>query len=78
MIILDYGNNDVVHFYCDKCEFNGEYDISNLITDNCAVDIEVVCELCKDYYMLYVLKCKDITMAKELSAKFEALKLKEG
>jgi hypothetical protein len=29
MIVVDYDNQNVVKFYCDKCDFHGEYDIIN-------------------------------------------------
>ena len=75
MIVVDYDDNSVVKFYCDKCDFHGEYDISSLLTDNCAVDIDVVCELCGEHYVLYVLKCKDSAQAKDLNARLEFLKI---
>lgn len=78
MIVVDYDNNYVVKFYCDKCDFHGEYDISSLLTDNCAVDIDVICDLCGDSYVLYVLKCKDPAQAKELNARLEFLKIKRA
>lgn len=78
MVVIDYDHKDVVKFYCDKCDFHGEYDISGLLTDNCVVDIDVICELCGDSYVLYVLKCVDAGQAKELNAKLEFLKLKRS
>jgi len=78
MIVVDYGVEHVIRFYCDKCDFNGEYDVSNLITDNCALDIDVICEMCGDCYVLYVLKCVDPAQAKELNARLEFLKYKRS
>jgi len=78
MIVVDYDHQYVVKFYCDKCDFHGEYDISSLLTDNCAVDIDVICDLCGDSYVLYVLKCKDPAQAKELNARLEFLKIKRA
>jgi hypothetical protein len=78
MIVVDYDNQSVVKFYCDKCNFHGEYDISSLLTDNCAVDVDVICDLCGEYYVLYVLKCKDAAQAKELNARLEFLKIKRA
>ena len=75
MIIVDYDNRNVVKFYCDKCDFHGEYDINSLLTDNCAVDVDVICDLCGECYVLYVLKCKDPAQAKDLNARMEFLKI---
>jgi len=76
MIVVDYDNQHVVKFYCDKCNFHGEYDISSLLTDNCAIDVDVICDLCGDCYVLYVLKCNDPAQAKDLNTKLRFLKLK--
>lgn len=78
MIVVDYDHKYVVKFYCDKCDFHGEYDISSLLSDNCAIDVDVICELCGDSYVLYVLKCKDPAQAKELNARLEFLKIKRA
>lgn len=75
MIVVDYDHKYVVKFYCDKCDFHGEYDISSLLTDNCAIDVDVICDLCGDCYVLYVLKCKDPVQAKDLNARLEFLKI---
>jgi hypothetical protein len=75
MIVVDYDHQYVVKFYCDKCDFRGEYDISNLLTDNCAIDVDVICDLCGDSRVLYVLKCEDEAQAKELNAKLAFLKI---
>jgi len=73
MRVVDY-TDGVVSFYCAKCDFRGEYDLTSLISDNCAFDIEVICELCNDHTVLYFLRCTDPVLEKELNAKFEALK----
>ena len=75
MIVVDYDNQNVVKFYCDKCDFHGEYDINGLLTDNCAVDVDVICDLCGECYVLYVVKCKDPAQAKDLNARVEFLKI---
>jgi hypothetical protein len=78
MVIVDYDGKNVVKFYCKKCDFHGEYDVQFLVSDNCAVDIDVICELCGDTYILYVLKCIDPAQAKELNARLEFLKYKRA
>jgi hypothetical protein len=78
MVIVEYDRNNVVKFYCDECDFHGEYDVQFLVSDNCAVDIDVICELCGDTYILYVLKCIDPAQAKELNARLEFLKYKRA
>jgi len=75
MIVVNYDSKYVVKFYCDKCAFDGEYDISSLLTDNCAIDVDVICDLCGDCYVLYVLKCKAPAQAKDLNARLEFLKI---
>ena len=78
MIVVDYDSQYVVKFYCDKCNFHGEYDISSLLSDNCAIDVDVICDLCGDSYVLYVLKCKDPAQAKDLNALLRFLKIKRA
>ncbi len=75
MRITNY-DDDVIEFRCDACDFLGEMDISSLLTDNCVIDIDVVCELCSDMSVLYVLKCTDPVQAKPLSAMLETLRIK--
>jgi len=75
MIVVGY-EEAKVEFYCDRCDFHGEYDINNLLSDNCAVDVEVVCDLCGDKRILYVLKCNDESQAKELNEYLKFLKVK--
>jgi hypothetical protein len=77
MIIVDYDSkSDTVKFYCESCDFRGEYDIGSCVSDNCAVDIDIICELCGDLYVLYVLKCDNEALADELNAKLNALRVK--
>jgi hypothetical protein len=78
MIVVAYNYRNVVEFYCDKCDFHGEYDITNLLTDNCAIDVDVICDVCGDTRVIYVLRCKDPAQAKELNARFEFLKIKRA
>jgi hypothetical protein len=78
MIVVDYNNESIVKFYCGECNFHGECDIKNMLSDNCVVDVDVICDICGDSYTLYVLKCKDEERAKELSAKLEFLKYKRA
>jgi hypothetical protein len=78
MIVVDCDSKYIVKFYCDKCNLHGEYSIDDLLTDNCAIDVDVVCDLCGDVYVLYVLKCKDPMQAKELNARLEFLKIKRA
>ncbi len=76
MRVLDYDESGIVKFYCPKCDFLGEVGISYLLSDNCAIDIDIICELCNDTSILYVLRCTDPTQAKQLSAMLETLKIK--
>lgn len=78
MVVVNYYENDIVGFYCGKCDFRGEYDIKSLVSDNCVVDVDIVCDICGDTNVLYVLKCNDPAQAKELNAKLEFLKYKRA
>ena len=78
MIVVDYDHKYTVKFYCDKCDFHGEYDTSSLLTDNCVIDVDAICDLCGDSYVLYILKCKDAAQAKELNARLKFLKIKRA
>lgn len=64
----------LIEFYCDKCNHSGEQDINNLLEDNCVLDIEVECPLCKDMTILYVTSCKDEYETNYLNAKLKLLK----
>ena len=73
MEITKYSNG-IVRFYCEKCDFIGEYDLSNLLTDNCVLKTNVICDLCGDSQYLYILKCKDQSESLRLNAEFQKLK----
>jgi len=74
--VTEYTYDERVRFYCDKCGFIGEYDVGSSLSDNCVLDVEVVCGLCGDMTILYVLKCKDEFRAKLLNVEFKALKIR--
>jgi len=73
--VIEY-ENGFVYFRCDKCDFWGGMDISSSLSDNCAIDVDVICELCGEDTVLYVLICKDPTYAKELNDKLGSLRVK--
>ena len=73
--VIEY-EHGFVYFRCDKCDFWGGMDISGSLKDNCAVDVDVVCESCGEDTVLYILKCQDPAYAKELNAKLGALRAK--
>jgi len=75
--VLEY-KEGFVYFRCDKCDFWGGMDISSCLSDNCVVDIDVHCDVCGDYTVLYVLKCTDQAFADELNAKLGALRVKRS
>jgi hypothetical protein len=66
----------IIKFRCDSCNFMGELDIRSSLEDNCVLDVDVVCELCGDSYVFYLLKCKDEFEAERLHGKLKALKIK--
>jgi len=76
VIVAEYSNSNTVKFYCEKCEYIGEYDLSGMLTDNCVFDVDVICEICSDLSVLYVLRCKDPAQAKVLNDTMESLRLK--
>ncbi len=78
MVRIEEYKSEVVSFYCDKCDFHGEYDINPMLSDNCVVDVDVICELCGECVTLYVLKCKDEIEADLLNAKFKSLKSRKA
>jgi len=75
VIVTNY-DKDIVEFYCENCDFKGFYDVSNLVKEDCAIDIDIVCEFCGAATVLYVVKCKDPARAKELNAQIGAMRLK--
>ncbi len=77
IVVNDYGDS-IVEFYCSKCNFHGEYDVKSMISDNCVIDIDIICDICGDLCILYVLKCTDPAQAKELNARLEFLKYKRA
>jgi len=64
----------LIEFYCDKCNINGKQDISDLLEDNCALDIEVMCLSCEEMTVLYMIRCKDEYEMKYLDAQLKLLK----
>lgn len=76
MRIIEYING-CLKFYCEKCDFYGEYDINNLLEDNCTFKVVVVCELCNDFKNVYILRCKDQSESLRLNAEFQNLKEKD-
>ncbi|KKM01709.1 hypothetical protein LCGC14_1791690 [marine sediment metagenome] len=77
MRITNY-DSAMIEFCCDACDFLGEIDISSLLTDNCVVSVDVVCDVCGSLFVLYVLICTDPAEAKLLNAKLEFLKVKRS
>lgn len=78
MRVTNYTNEETIEFCCDKCGFLGELGITYLLSDNCVFDLDVVCDLCGDSSVLYILKCIDPAMAKELQARMNFLKVKRA
>ncbi len=75
--VTDY-EDGYVCFRCDKCVFIGDMDITGSLKDNCAIDVDVICRICGESTVLYVLKCADPAYAKELNAKLCALRAKRS
>ena len=71
--VVDY-REGLVEFHCDKCNIYGKQDINDLLEDNCALDIEVECQSCKEMTVLYVVMCKDEYEMKYLNAQLRLLK----
>ena len=64
----------IVGYHCEDCEKTFTEDISNRITDNCALDIDVICKDCGESSVLYFTRCTEEYMAKELMAKIVKIK----
>jgi len=74
--VLDYDNSCNLKFHCDNCNFYGHYDITNLLSDNCAIEVKVICDICGSAQTVYILRCSDEARAKELNEYLKFLKIK--
>lgn len=74
MIQVKSYNNGLIQFYCTKCELKEQKDVSELLNDNCVLEVEIECPQCKDVYILYIVKCTDEAFTKSLNAEFMVLK----
>ena len=63
-----------IGYHCEDCERTFTEDISDVITDNCALDIDVICEDCGESNVVYFIRCTEEYMAKELMAKINRAK----
>jgi len=75
MRILDYKDKRLM-FYCEKCDIYGEYDLQSVLSDNCAVDVEVFCDNCGASEVVYILICYNQSLATVLQAQLNNLKEK--
>jgi len=73
MQIISY-DNKILSFYCEHCDIHGEYDLSSILTDNCVVDVDVICDKCGDSNVVYILICYDQSIAPLLEAKLASIK----
>jgi predicted amidophosphoribosyltransferase len=48
-----------IGFHCEGCELTYTKDISKDITNNCALDIEVICKECGETGVLYFIRCTE-------------------
>lgn len=74
-IIVKSYSDKIINFECDGCKINDTYDVSNLITDNCALDIDIACRECTNTSVVYILCCTDAALAKDLNSRLEVLRL---
>ena len=74
MIVVHKYNDGIAYFTC--CETPYKYNFANLLSDDCVIDVDLVCPNCGQTYVLYVLKCGNAAIAKELGAQLEVLKLR--
>jgi len=56
-------------YECESCGLTFTKDISERITDNCALDVDVICKECGENGVVYFTRCTEEYMAKELLAK---------
>ena len=76
--VKEYKDNGVVRYICSDCEKNGELDVSEKLSDNCALSIPIACEYCGSSRLLYILVCKDVIYAKELISVLSTFKDEGG
>jgi len=67
-------NDGIAYFIC--CDKHYSYNFANMLSDDCVVDVDLVCPICGQTYVLYVLKCSNAAIAKELNDQLEVLKLR--
>jgi hypothetical protein len=74
MIVREYDVDEVVHYYCECCGLEGKLNLSSVVSDNCAIEVDVRCASCREAYVLFVIKCKDEALADDLNARLNVLK----
>ena len=67
-------DNGKIGYNCEDCSQTFTEDILERITDNCALDVDVICKACGESGVLYFIKCTEEYMAKELIAKIQRAK----
>lgn len=75
MRITNY-ENGFVRFECIDCKVEVNRDVRDIISDNCALDIDLRCPVCDSIKILYFLRCTNPAMAKDLNTTLEVLKLR--
>jgi hypothetical protein len=63
-----------IGYNCEDCDRTFTEDITERITDNCALDVDVICKECGELGVLYFIRCTEEYMAKELMAKIQGAK----
>ena len=61
-------------YRCNDCGKTFSEDITERITDNCALDIEIICRECGEVGVLYFTRCTEEYRAKELVARMARMK----
>lgn len=74
MVSIYKYNDGVVYFTC--CDSHHTYSFADMIYDDCVFDVDVVCPTCGHLRVVYMLKCSNAAIAKELNAQLEVLKIR--
>lgn len=72
----DIGSVKTVLLWCDECRVDCYHDLSDKITDNCALAFDLDCPGCGCKKTLFFLRCTNPALAKDLNAELEVLRIK--
>lgn len=74
MVSIYRYNDGTAYFTC--CDKHYHYDFADKLSADCVFDVEIMCPNCGQKKVLYVLRCCNAAIAKELNAQLEVLRLR--